>query len=172
MSAAGDGEPNGYFDATAVAKSLAPDQVRHLPDVIDRSKAAVAPIRADVAALSALQGQLLRIGPRVSPSSSVEQAKAWAASLVASLAHYPADLLMKAADAAAIKQFQFLNEVGPFIEEHLREPMARRRRVLNRLSEIELRARSLPRAEPWKPRPGDIEAIYAEVKFNPASLRA
>lgn len=136
------GEPNAYFDAKEQARGLTSAQKQGLPSLIqaveDKLQGPNAEARAHLAEA------LLAIALRVQPGITETVGLSWATNLLDSLSRTPTDLLAKAVEAARYRQFQFLNEVGPFLAAEIDEPLRQRNIKLNRLREIELAASALP----------------------------
>lgn len=154
-----------YPGWTPADVQLTDEQRQQLPAEIERASAELCPAGGDQRQIVVLQSALLGLGVRVQPGLEKNQARAWAASTVASLCHLPADLLTEAIRRACRTQFRFLGDVGPWLADELAEPVARRRRVLHRLEQL----RRLPPPPVAGPPLTDeqIEAIYAEVGWHP-----
>lgn len=114
---------------------------------------------------------LVEIAARVQPGLGEDQTKQWAAGIILSLSRTPMDLVAKAIEAARFKQFQYINEVGPFLEAHIAEPLRTRRTKLNRLRELEMAARALP-ARPEYATPEFARAEVAKLEARQAARRA
>lgn len=169
MQLAGDGEPNSYFDADGAARALSQPRRAALAQAVDRAQQAVAPCPPQV--IVEATSALMAIGARIVPGSPREQAELWAKGVAVSLSRIPADILLAALRKATFQQFRFLNEVGPWIDEETRDRVVRRHRVLNRLADIEIRARSMPAGPPEEKPLSAAEIAEANAAFERLGLR-
>ena len=160
MTATSHGHANSYWNADDAAKRLTVEQRELIAGVVQRAKDLLAPSPGQQ--LRRLDRSLSIIGARVQPGIDEQAAAAWIGSLLDSLSSKPFDLIVRAVDAARHKQFRYLNEVGPWLEEHMADALADRRRVMNRLRQIEMAARSLPAATPVC-EPEEAAQIIAET---------
>jgi hypothetical protein len=133
LSAADDGEPNSYWNPGQVR--LSPAQLAELPAIVERARVATTGgVNGEQAA--AFQDSLLKIAVRVTPSAGRAEVLGWAVGIIDSLQRFPPDLVAAAIAEARTTQFEFLNQVGPFIGRICEERQARRLRVFNRLRQI------------------------------------
>lgn len=143
----GSEDTAAYFDPKHQARGLSAEQRKGLPSLVGQIEQKMEGPNAD--ARSHLAGALVKIACRVQPGISDTAGLEWAAEMVASLSRMPTDLLAKAIEAARYRQFQYLNEVGPFLAAELDEPVRQRNIKLNRLKQLQLAANALP--PPGKP---------------------
>lgn len=164
------GEPNAYFDAKEQARGLSAAQKQGLPSLIqaveDKLQGPNAEARAHLAEA------LLAIALRVQPGITEAVGLSWATNLLDSLSRTPTDLLAKVVEAARYRQFQFLNEVGPFLASEIDEPLRQRNTKLNRLREIELAASALPAPSAGYATPEQAAEIMAQFKINERAKKA
>ena len=168
--ATGYGEPSSYFDAEEQVRALSVDQRRVLPGLIKLAESHMAgPNSIDA---NQLTDWVLEIGMRVAPSAGRAAIAGWVSGLITSLEKTPADLLVMAVSAARYQQFQYQNEVGIFIADHIAEPMRSRRIKLNRLREMALKAHALPAPLAIQCTPEQAAEIMAEFGFRSAYAAA
>jgi hypothetical protein len=168
-AAVGYGEANHYFDPEAACRFLSKAQRDGLPSLIATAERKMqGPMTADAAQLAR---KLELIAVRIQPTISDNAATAWAASLVASLSKIPADILSHAVAAAQYQQFEFANQVGPFIAAEAAEPVRLRRTKINRLREMQLKAGSLAAPGADVCPPDEADKIIDEFKLRPKATK-
>ena len=154
------GQPSAWFNAADKVATMTAEQRASLPALANLAETRLQPPSTDECKF--LANRLITIAVRVQPGMSETAGQAWGAALAASLARNPADLLARAISEAEVTQFQYLNEVGPFIAEQIREPRRLRIAKASRLQQMQRAAQGLPSVAGQYCTPEEAAAILKE----------
>lgn len=162
MDSLGRGEANDYWNADDARVSDA--DLAAVPAALHVAGQAVGGSSVDQ--LMLLRPVLGRIGAKIAPTLSSEQAENWMRATLEALSDLPPDLVAKGLEAAKHTAMQFPSEVEGVVRAAVGDELMARHRIRNRLTMLAKRAAAAPPPSEVCT-PEQAAAIKAEIGIAP-----